>query len=135
MALQKRWIFWQVVVRLLGPAVISAATILLWMSGNPDFRPSMPIIVDLSPWALVFYTLTLLGATLNELWPKVSEHPTLGGFLAVTALAVGVYASFIVIWRHNSAWRPTGPVYVFTGVLLVVSVFLSHAGYAARGRT
>jgi hypothetical protein len=134
MALQKRWIFWQVVVPLIGPAVISAVFILLWMTGNPGFKPSVPVIMDVSPWALVFYTLTLLGATLNELWPNVSKHQTLGGSMGVTAVAVGVYAAFIVIWRHNAGWQPGGPVYVVTGVLLVVSIFLSHAGYAARGR-
>lgn len=134
MALQKRWLFWQVAVPLLGPAVISAFIILLWISGNPGFKPSLPVIVDLSPWALVFYTLTLLGATLNELWPNVSQHQTLGGSLAVTVLAVAIYGAFIVIWRHNAAWQPGGAVYFVTAVLLVVSVFLSHAGYAARGR-
>lgn len=133
MALQRRWLFWQVAVPLLGPAVISAIFILLWMSGNPGFKPSISLILDISPWALVFYTLTLLGATLNELWPNVSQHQMLGGSMGVTAFAVGVYAAFIVIWRHNATWQPGGPVYVVTGVLLAVSVFLSHAGYAARG--
>jgi len=122
-------------VPLLGPVVVSGVVILMWISGNPEFQPSIPVMLDVSPWALVFFTLTLLGGTLNELSQNRTQHPTLNWSLEVTALAVGIYAAFIVIWRHNANWHAGQPVYVVTIILLVISVFLSHLGYAAtRGR-
>jgi len=129
MALKTRWVLWQVLIPIFGPIVISAGVVYLWSSGVDGFVPNWEIIVDQSPWALIFFALTLVGATINELWPKVSQNMVLSAALVMTAFAITLYAAFIVIWRHNPTWKPVRGVYTVTIVLLVVSVILSYIGY------
>ena len=132
--LQWRWLTWQVFIPIFGPIVLSGVIILLWMSSRPYFMPNLSIIMDVSPWALTFYSLTLIGATLNELWPKFSNHRSLGVWLICVAFAVGLYASFIVVWRHDDSFTPTpAGVYFVTLLLLMAAVALCHMGYSANG--
>src|ERR1700686_3489786 len=107
-----KWIFWQVLAPVVGPIVISALVVILWQTGNPQFKADWRIIIDVSPWALTFYAVTLIGATMSDLWPKFSDHWVLGASLIVTAFAfsVALYASLIVIWRHGSGFVPGTPV-------------------------
>lgn len=132
MTVHWRWLIWQVVVPIAGPIILSGVFVLAWQSGNPNFKPSMKIAVDVSPWALTFYTLALIGSTLNGLWPKISDHPGLGGSLILVAIAVGAYAGFMVIWRHDSTFVPGAPVYFVTGLLLLVAVVLCYKGYSKQ---
>jgi hypothetical protein len=106
--------------------VLSTLIVLAWKSGNPGFVPRWKIILDVSPWALTFYTMTLIGASLNSLWPRLSIHPLLGGSLIGVALAVGVYSAFIVIWRHRSDFQPGWNVYLIATFLLIVAVIICH---------
>ena len=130
MKIQSRWLLWQVIIPLFAPVILSVLVIGLWATGTVTFEPKWSVVVDISPWALVFFSLTLLGATLNELWPRVSSHPTLTLNLALTAFAVALYAAFIAIWRHDVNWKPGPAVYWVTGALFVLAVALSHYGYA-----
>jgi len=102
------------------------------MTGNPDFKPNMKIIADVSPWALAFYTLTLVGSALNELWPKISQHQAIGLGLFIVSLAVTVYASFTVIWRHSGTFVPGESVYYVMLVLLGCAVWLCHQSYSTE---
>ena len=63
--------FWQVLAPVLGPILISVLVVFLWSTGQPGFQMDWSIIVDVSPWALTFYTITLIGATMNDFWPKL----------------------------------------------------------------
>jgi hypothetical protein len=132
MTINWRWFGWQVALPLGGPIVFSGIAMLLWKSGNPAFKPDLHVLLDVSPWALTFYSLTLISSTMNEFWKNISEHPMLGGSLITVAIAVGLYASFIVIWRHDSHFTSRPPIYGVALLLLVVSVVLSHAGYQRR---
>jgi len=126
---QWKWIIWQVVAPILGPLAISAGVALLWSTGDPGFSINWQVIIDeVTPSALTFYAITLIGATMNDLWPKLSDHPVLGSSLMVTAFAVALYGAFIVIWRHNSQFTAGKPVYVVTFVLLGISIYLCHKG-------
>ncbi len=126
-----KWGIWRVAVPLAAPTVISFIVAYAWASGNPGFRPSLSIAADVSPWALTFYSLTLIGSTLNDFWPKLTTKPVLGSALILVAVAVLLYTSFIVIWRHNPTFVPGKPVYGVTLVLLCSSVALCHVGYKA----
>jgi hypothetical protein len=126
MHLNWKWLGWQVAFPLLGPIAMSLVIVLLWRSGNPAFRMNMEVILDVSPWALTFYALTLIGSALNEKWDKLATHGVLVGALIVVALAVAVYASFIVIWRHDPRFVAGASVYFVTILLLLVSVALCH---------
>lgn len=123
------WMFWQVAVPVGGPIALSALFILLWWTGAEDFSPQWGLIIDVSPWALTFYALTLIGTTLHGFWPKLSDHKGLGFGLIGTALAVCVYAAFIAIWRHHESFAPSGGVYWVTGALLVVSIVLCYQAH------
>jgi len=126
-----KWILWQVLVPIFGPIIISAIVVLAWWTGQPQFPINWRIIVDVTPWALTFYCITLIGATMNDLWADLLAHPALGLSLMMVALAVALYAAFIVIWRHNPAFVPGTPVYVSTFILLGISIVLCHQGAKA----
>ena len=104
--LQWKWIIWQVAVPILSPIGMSVIFVYLWESGQPGFIIRWPIIIDVSPWALIFYSTTLIGATMHDFSPKFSDHQALGYSLIATAIAVVLYAGFIVIWRHDPKWNP-----------------------------
>ena len=73
--LKWKWILWQVVVPILGPIAISIVAVVLWWTGRTDFRIHWGLIVDITPWALTFYAVTLIGAALNDLIPDFSRRP------------------------------------------------------------
>src|SRR5215472_17639370 len=126
--LQWRWILWQVAIPILGPIGMSAIFLLAWKTGEPpDWAIKWhPIIEDVTPWALIFYSMTLIGATIDDFLPKFSAHIPFGVSLAVVAIAVTVYASFIVIWHQDANWHVRSPVYYVTGFLLVLSIVMCH---------
>lgn len=121
-----KWIFWQVIVPILGPIAVSTLIIFAWTTGVPNFAPRIDVILDVSPWALTFYTLTLIGSTLNGFWAKLPDHPALGAALIAVASAVGIYAAFTIIWRHDNNFVPGAPVYLVTIILLIISVGLCY---------
>lgn len=130
--IEGKWLFWQVLAPLLAPVVISGFVIFAWSTGASTFRPNFKIVVDVSPWALTFYSLTLIGSTLHAMWSNLEKHSGIGISLILTAIAVALYASFMVVWRHDPYFTPGFPVYAVTFLLLIASVVLCHSGYRAR---
>jgi hypothetical protein len=122
----RRWLFWQVFAPIVGPILISALAVLFWESIEPTFKTKWDVIVDVTPWALTFYTITLIGATMNDLWPKLGDHPTLGVSILIVGFSVGLYAALIVIRRHDPTFVPGTQGYTLTLILLILSVILCH---------
>jgi hypothetical protein len=120
------WLLWQVLVPLLSPIVFSTIFVFLWSTGQPKFVINWHIIADVSPWALTFYCFALIGSSMKELWPKISNHTVLGLFLFIDAIAVALYAAFMVIWRHDPSFTPGPPVYFVAILLLAETVVLCH---------
>ncbi len=121
------WIFWQVVAPLFGPVFVSAIVVLFWSSGQPQFSINWHLVVgEVTPWAVIFYCMTLIGASMHNLWPRLHLRPALGTFLIVLAIGVALYAGMIVIWRHDPTFTPGLRVYLVTGVLWAASVYLCH---------
>jgi hypothetical protein len=112
---------------LAGPIVISAIAATLWWSGRPDFHLNWRVIIDVTPWALIFYCITLIGAALNDLVPEFSERPGIGVGLIIAALAVSLYGGFIVIWRHDEPFTIPISVWITTFVFLAISIGLCHS--------
>lgn len=123
-----RWkgLLWQVFIPILGPILVSFLVVIAWRTGQPAFRVDWSVIIDVSPWALTFYSLTLIGATMNDFWPKMQGHTALGVGLLMVAVAVALYASFIVVWRHDPTFAVGLPVYGVTVFLLVIPIVLCH---------
>jgi hypothetical protein len=71
------WLLWRVLIPLLAPVVVSSMVIFAWVTGSPSFKPYFGIALDVSPWALTFYSLTLVGSTLNEFWPRLGNNTAL----------------------------------------------------------
>lgn len=125
--LKWKWILWQVVVPIVGPIGMSALAAVLWWTGRPDFHIDWHVIVYISPWALIFYAITLIGAALNDLMPDFSNRPGIGVSLILAAVAVSLYAGFMVIWRHEANFAAGTAVWVVTFILLAISVGLCHS--------
>lgn len=124
-----KWVFWQVLAPLVGPIAISAIVAMLWWTGDKHFKINWLLIVeDVTPWAITFYAITPIGATMNDFWPKLPQHPVLGVALILSAFAAAVYGAFIVIWRHDSGFSPGTGVYAVTFILLIISVGLCYRG-------
>src|SRR5713226_2492680 len=122
-----RWLGWQVAFPILTPIIISVVVVLLWQTGLPGFSINWSIILDVSPWALTFYSMTLIGSNLHEKWNTLSSRPAriIGLMLLVAALAI--YTAFLVIWRHDAHFAPNNSVYFVTLLLLVLSVLVCHS--------
>jgi hypothetical protein len=121
-----RWLIWQVLAPLLGPIIVSLFFALLWETGQPNFHVNWKVVVDVTPWALIFFTMALLGSGLNEVWGQIAQKQATFVFLLVNAAAVLIYASFIVIWRHEPNYEPGTSVYALTIILLMTSVVICH---------
>ncbi len=116
------WVFWQIVLPLIGPIVLSGIFAVLWWSLAINFQPNFAVLVDLTPWALATYSLTLIGSTLRSFWPRFGQHPWLGGALLSIASADLIYYAFMVIRRHDPSFIVASPAYIVTSVLVAASI-------------
>ena len=125
------WLGWQVFAPICVPSAISAAVVWLWQMGPSSFPIDWAIVFDdVSPWALAFYCFTLICVTMHDFWPKLPKHPALGFGLIVAAISVAVYASFIVIWRHDHKFHAGTTLWQMTFILLAAVVFLCRLAVA-----
>lgn len=127
------WLAWQVGIPLGGPVLLSAVFVALWWTLKTGFAPQWPIILDITPWAMTFYVLTLIATALRELWPHYATHPALFIWLAILAALIIAYYAFMVIVRHEETFVPAASVYIVTTVLLVTAVFLCHQANSKLG--
>jgi cation transport ATPase len=121
-----KWLSWQVLAPLAGPIAVSYLVALLWETGQPNFHMNWKVIVDVTPWALTFFTMALIGSGFNDIWADLGKNQATAAFLMVDAIAVLIYTSFIVIWRHTPNFEPGTGVYVLTFILLGTSVVVCH---------
>lgn len=121
-----KWLSWQMLAPLAGPIAVSYLVALLWETGQPTFHMNWKVIVDVTPWALTFFTMALIGSAFNDIWADLGKNQATAAFLVVDAIAVLIYASFIVIWRHTPNFEPGTGVYVLTLILLATSVVVCH---------
>src|SRR5882724_3005141 len=55
--------------------------------------------------------MALLGSGFNDIWRDLGQQQATAAFLVVDAIAVLIYASFIVIRRHSPNFEPGTGVY------------------------
>jgi hypothetical protein len=121
------WLGWQVFAPILGPIAVSAIVVALWQLGANNFKIDWYIVCDdISPWALSFYCVTLVCVTMHDFWPRLPTHPVLGVSLILAAFAVAIYASFIVIWRHDPTFHAGTKLWQMAFIFLIAVVGLCH---------
>jgi hypothetical protein len=120
------WIGWQVIVPLLGPTAISALAVFSWWTVEPAFSLDWHVLVDVSPWALTFYCVTLISATINDRSHRLESHKVVRVSLMVVAGAVAIYNAIVVIKRNDPHFTPGTSLYFFTLFLLAISIGLCH---------
>lgn len=120
------WLWWQVGLPLFSPILLSAIFAFFWWSLADTFHPELKVLVDLTPWALATYSLTLVGSALRIFWPQFLTRSWLGVGLIVVAGADTIYYAFMVIRRHDPAFAVSSSAYVVTGVLVSASILLCY---------
>lgn len=121
------WLGWQVIAPIFGPIAVSTLVVALWQTGVSNFKIDWYIVCDdVSPWALSFYCVTLICVTMHDFWPRLPDHPVLGVGLILAAFSAAIYASFIVIWRHDPTFHAGTKLWQMTFIFLVAVVFLCH---------
>ena len=121
-----KWLLLQVAAPLIVPILVSAVAAFVWEIGVPTFHMDMKVVADITPWALVFFTVALLGSGFYDLWSDWTGRPALAVSLLSIAFVVLIYASFIVIWRHTPTFVPGTGVYTLAFILLGASVMVCH---------
>jgi hypothetical protein len=120
------WLSWQVGVPLVAPILLAALFAALWWSLSADFSPNLSILIDVTPWALATYSLTLLSTTLGRFWDRLPAHKWLGAGLIVAALFDGIYYAFMVIKRHEPGFEVTSSSYYVMTVLVAAAILLCY---------
>jgi hypothetical protein len=70
--------------------------------------------------------MALIGGGFYDVWADWSIRPALSISLLLVAFVVLIYASFIVIWRHDPAFVPGTGVYILALILLAATVAVCH---------
>jgi hypothetical protein len=121
-----KWILLQVCLPLLAPIVLAAVIAGLWLSLNPGFHPNAAIILDLTPWTLVFYSLTLIGSAFLSNPSAQGQRPWLTRMLVLVAAADLVYYALMVVSRHNPKFAAPAGAYYVSVVLVMASIALCY---------
>ena len=123
MRLDWRWIFFQVGIPAILPIFLSALFVLCWMTLSPDFTPDFRVVIDVTPWAIAVYSLTLIGGAFDRS-RKLDLAHTLQ--LCGAATANAVYYSMLVIKRHDPHFVVTWSAYSVTLVLMFCSIVICY---------
>jgi hypothetical protein len=126
--IKREWAFWQVVAPLGTPIFFSFLAVLFWELGPQPFTIKWDLILDSSPWALSFFSLTLIGAALHDLSiAKRLGIRGLGGILGVIGVFIGFFANDLVVWRQTIPnYAPELPIYCVAIFVLAVSIYFCH---------
>jgi hypothetical protein len=121
-----KWLRWQVGLPLGAPILLSMIFVYFWWTLDPNFTPASSVVIDLTPWALATYVLTLIGTTIRAFGNRWTEQPKLGVALACVAFADTVYYAFMVIQRHNASFAPSPSVYYTMVILVFAAIILCY---------
>lgn len=126
MRLDWQWLSLQVGLPIVAPVLLSSLFVAGWISLDATFAPRPQVIVDITPWALAVYCLTLIGSAFRSVLSSQVPKPALTVALVIVAGAVIVYYAFLVIRRHDDGFVIPPAAYYVTGLLTFVSVALCY---------
>jgi len=133
--LDYRWLLLHVGLPLVVPILLAIAVTMGWWSTDSGFRPNLKIIADVTPWALLTNTLTLLGSAIYALGrTRVKRR---GLMLALrTALGADIgYYSILVIRRHQQDFAASFSAYSVALLIFAISVVLCYKSRKMPART
>jgi hypothetical protein len=131
------WLNLQVLLPLAGPIVLSLLIALALITLKPKVPLNPDVIVDVTPWALIFFTMALLGSGIHDYWSAVARPPAPGVVrpsmaviisILVVAAAILIYVTLIVADRlqQSGASAYGTSVWVLTFILLGASIVVCH---------
>ena len=126
MNLDWKWLGLQVGLPLAAPILLAGGIAALWLTLNPGFSPDIAVILDLTPWSLVFYSLALIGSAFLARSSANSPQPWLARMLGAVAGADIVYYALMVISRHNPTFAAPEAAYYVSSVLAAASIYLCY---------
>jgi len=92
---------------------------------------SWKVIADVTPWALIFFTMALLGGAFHDIWPTLGSHKILFGVLLLETIVVFMYIDHTVSWRlQNPGVEPDRGVWLAAFIMLGASVLTRHEAAA-----
>jgi len=124
MKLDWRWLAFQVGIPAILPILLSALFVFGWETLTPSFNADVKVILDVTPWAIAVYSLTLIGGAFDRSWSKLDKSHLC--WLWVAAAANAIYYSMLVIRRHDPHFVVNGAAYYVTGVLMVCSIIICY---------
>lgn len=124
MKLDLRWIWFQVCIPAVLPILLSGLFVFGWETLTPAFSANWKVILDVTPWAIAIYSLTLIGGTFDRSWSKLDKAHL--SSLWLVAAANAIYYSMLVIRRHDPQFVVSGSAYYVTLVLMVCSIVICY---------
>ena len=121
-----KWFGWQVGLPLGAPILLSVIFVYFWWTLASNFTVRLNVVIDITPWALATYALTLIGTTIRTFGNRWAKQPKLGAALVAVALADTVYYAFMVIQRHDASFTPSPSVYYTMIILVSASIILCY---------
>jgi hypothetical protein len=93
-----KWLGLQVGLPLSGPILLSLVIAGGVKTLQPDVPLSRDVIVDVTPWALIFFTMALLGGGIHDYWSAAARPP-----VAVIIILFVVGAAVLIYVCHEAA--------------------------------
>lgn len=118
-----KWLAKNVGLPILAPIFLAGMMVFVWGLGDSNFSPDPWLVIDLTPWAISIYVLTLFGMHAAEIVDNRRGYPWTTGIAAVSWLANVLVFAVMVVWRHDSAWKPDNDLYVFVVILGAVAIY------------
>jgi hypothetical protein len=121
------WLFMQVVFPLGGPVGGALLCLLFWNLGpKPIPINFVTILSDVTPWALLSYSLTLIGINLYHFWTKIKSHMVLTvAFIGIPIIGF-LFFGYLTIWGQTPGYNPSAGVYSLTVILTIMAIGFCH---------
>jgi hypothetical protein len=130
-----RWLSWNALIPTFGPTLFSLLVIGMWKTGDPSTELNLTRVADLTPWALCFFALTLIGSSYSDLDRSLKNaYPTIVGWMLAVGAGALLYASVISLLKLKGFDVARAPVYYVTGALWIGAVTVCHWSYVVKSR-
>lgn len=121
------WIAWEVFFPLGMPVLMAGLVMILWATGPMPLPLAWSVVIDITPWTLTFFAVTLLSTSLRRSRANEAVRDGLFWVLLLQAAISAFYFSCFVIWRHVHNYNPGVGAYFLSTILALSAVRTCHA--------